>query len=223
MRREERTQNSIDTYTDTLDPSKNINLAYQNAYEDLKKTQEMAPHIQRLGELESEMGDVNTQMENVRSRIAMTKGIEEFRNNQRQAQGRQVQEQNREGFFKASPIIPSSTEQVYPKGHPMGMLTEPNQSDVSAQAANIYKMKESSTSSPLGSPGVAPALFDVPQSNIPPGETAPYPRFEKGKNTTTLGSSSKLNTPPPPGYNPSQGTPPGPKPMHRRRPRWKAW
>lgn len=177
-----------------------------------ERVSQYAPQMERLDQLTSEMADVEAQKEALSNRISMTKGIQEFRNTQRQAQAREVQAQNREGFFTASPNIPSSAKQEYPKGHPMGMLTEPDQGSVSTQVANIFKMQPSAPPAP--STGSAPMSFNVPPSNIPPGQTSPFPPINKTKNTTALGS----NTPSPPsGYNPSQGTPPGPPPMHRRR------
>lgn len=168
----------------------------QEQIENDQKTQEVAPQIKRLGELEQEMGDVQSQMENTRLRMNVGEGLLERRKAQRQAQAQSVQAQHREGFYSASPNVATSVKGEYPPGHPIGMLTESNQGNVTAQAASIFNMQPPS---PLGSPSASPQLFDIPKSNIQPGETSPWPNINKAQNTSALGgapSTAKQPIPP---------------------------
>lgn len=184
-----------------------------------ERTAQYAPQMERLGQLESEMADVEAQKEAVSNRIAMTKGIQDFRDTQRQAQARDVQASNMGSFQSSAQNIPTASKPSLPKGSPIGMLSDLDQESARAQMENIFA--DIQPSKPRSS-GVTPMDFSKMRYGIPPGQTSPFPPFNKSQNTSSLsGQPATPPAPPPPpmGYNPSQGAPPGPKSMHRRRPR----
>lgn len=180
------------------------------------RVSQYAPQMERLSQLESEMADVEAQKEAVSNRISMTKGIQDFRNIQRQAQARDVQASNMGSFQSSAQNIPTASKPSLPKGSPFGMLSDIDRESARAQMENIFA--DVQPAKPQG-PGAPPMNFNLPKSNIPAGPVSPFPPVNKSKNSAALGGKPGKPATPPVGYNPSQGTPPGPKSMHRRRPR----
>lgn len=223
-KREEQRADTERAYSNTFDPSRNYNLAYQNAYEASQQAQQgqkaqatAAPQVERLGQLETEMADIESQKEAITNRIAMTKGIGEFRETQRQARGQaEVARRQTIGQNIAENVAPQVTSLLPKSGLTPYNVLNPNPFDKEAIGQKLESLM--STNAPAQPTGALPPM-NVPASTVPPGQTSPFPPVNKTQNASVLGGQPSKPTTPPSGYNPSQGTPLGPPSLHRRRPR----
>lgn len=183
-----------------------------------------APQLERLNELGNEMEDVQSQMDNTRLLINAGQGLSAYRQQQRQIKG-QSEIERRQGIGQriSENVAPQVTDTLPKSGLTPYKMLNPNPFNperIGTQLENIMSMG-SPAPAPAQGTGLSPMNVDLTKSNVPPGQTSPVPNINKAQNTTALGGTSKsgkANPPPPPtGYNPSKGTPPGPPSMHRRR------
>lgn len=116
-----------------------------------------APMRERLAQLGEEEAQTVEQMENVRLRMNVAEGLLERRNAQRQAQGQQVQAQNREAFnTSVIPNMPAAASTVLPQGSPVGMLQNPTpgsqerlREGMSFETATVQRQLGQSLTKPL--------------------------------------------------------------------------
>lgn len=172
-----------------------------------------APSISRYNELQEEMGDIQSQIDNRKLVMQTGEGLSELRRQNRQTQAQGVQAQNMAGFRNVAQNLPVQARTVLPRERslsPYGLLQTPETPSVASGLRSIYESAlpappQTPTTKvppkagyPIGSPNAIPSMkIDWSTSSIRPGATEkvkPYGTVEKSApvaTPTTKGKTTK--------------------------------